>query len=77
MRQGDLVVTPLTPRIGAEVAALDLRRDLNDRQIEGLKAALAEHLVLFFRDQVQVPESAAQLLWRLRGRGHGSLVVVI
>jgi taurine dioxygenase len=51
MRHGDLTVTPLTPRIGAEVAGLDLGRALSDRQIERLKAALAEHLVLFLRDQ--------------------------
>ena len=68
MRKGDLVVTPLTPRIGAEVAALDLRRDLNDRQIEGLKAALAEHLVLFFRDQPIDHESLKRF-----GRAFGDL----
>jgi taurine dioxygenase len=44
-------VTPLTPRIGAEVSGLDLRQPLGAGQIAALKLALADHLVLFFRDQ--------------------------
>jgi taurine dioxygenase len=46
-----VVVAPLTPRIGAEVSGLDLRQPLSARQVERLKQALADHLVLFFRDQ--------------------------
>ena len=46
-----VVVTPLTPRIGAEVGGVDLRQPLSARQIERLKQALADHLVLFVRDQ--------------------------
>jgi taurine dioxygenase len=44
-------VTPLTPRIGAEISGLDLRAPLGADQIAALKQALADHLVLFFRDQ--------------------------
>ena len=51
MRQGELSITPLTPRIGAEIAGVDLREPLGDNQIGALKQALADHLVLFFRDQ--------------------------
>ncbi len=46
-----LQVCPVTPRIGAEVYGLDLTRPLSDLQIEALKAAMARHQVLFFRDQ--------------------------
>ncbi len=46
-----LVVTPLTPRIGADVSGLDLRQPLSPEQVARLKQALADHLVLFFRDQ--------------------------
>jgi taurine dioxygenase len=51
MRQGELSIRPLTPRIGAEIAGVDLREPLGDNQIGALKQALADHLVLFFRDQ--------------------------
>jgi Taurine catabolism dioxygenase TauD, TfdA family len=44
-------VMPVTPRIGAEVAGLTLARPLSNRQVEELHLALAEHQVLFFRDQ--------------------------
>ena len=46
-----VTVEPLTPTIGAEVAGIDLRRSLDDRTVAFLRAALLEHLVLFFRDQ--------------------------
>lgn len=44
-------VTPVTPRIGAEIAGIDLTATLTNRQVEDLHTALAEHQVLFFRDQ--------------------------
>lgn len=44
-------VRPLTPVIGAEISDIDLATTLSNRQVEELHAALAEHQVLFFRDQ--------------------------
>ena len=44
-------VTPMTPRIGAEIAGITLAKPLSNRQVEELHQALAEHQVLFFRDQ--------------------------
>src|SRR6266702_2200219 len=44
-------VTPVTPRIGAEVHGLTLAKQLSNRQVEELHQALAEHQVLYFRDQ--------------------------
>src|SRR5262249_54232167 len=44
-------ITPVTPRIGAMVAGVTLARPLSNRQVEELHLALAEHQVLFFRDQ--------------------------
>src|SRR6516165_7963186 len=44
-------VTPVTPRVGAEVDGLTLAKPLSNRQVEELHQALAEHQVLFFRDQ--------------------------
>lgn len=43
-------VHPLTPTIGAEVSGVDLG-SLDDAALEVLRSALADHLVLFFRDQ--------------------------
>ena len=43
-------VKPVAPRIGAEVAGVDLRQ-LSDLQFKEIHAALLEHQVLFFRDQ--------------------------
>src|SRR5260370_7140992 len=42
-------VTPVTPRIGAEVDGLTLAKPLSNRQVEELHQALPEHHVLFFR----------------------------
>ena len=46
-----LRVHSVSPVIGAEVSGVDLSRPLDDATVEGLEAALAKHLVLFFRDQ--------------------------
>jgi taurine dioxygenase len=46
-----ITVRPVTPRIGAEVSDVDITRTLSNRQVDGLHRALAEHQVLFFRNQ--------------------------
>lgn len=45
-----ITVKPVTPRIGAEIGGVDLV-SASEAQIDEIKTALAEHLVLFFRDQ--------------------------
>lgn len=44
-------IDKLTPVIGAEIGGIDLSAPLTDRQVEELQRALAENLVIFFRDQ--------------------------
>jgi taurine dioxygenase len=44
-------VVPYTIRIGAEIRGVDLSKPLSARQLEEVQAALAAHLVIFFRDQ--------------------------
>jgi taurine dioxygenase len=44
-------VTPVSPTIGAEVEGIDLRADLSPEQFSELRSAIAENLVLVFRDQ--------------------------
>lgn len=51
---------PLTIRrvagaLGAEIAGVDLSRDLPDETIAAIRAALVEHQVIFFRDQELTP----------------------
>lgn len=48
-------VTPISPNIGAEISDIDLTRPLNALQVQELHDALAEHLVIFFRDQMIDP----------------------
>jgi taurine dioxygenase len=44
-------LAPLTPGIGAEVGGVDLTQPLDAGTVEGLRAALRDWKVLFFRDQ--------------------------
>jgi len=44
-------VTPLSPALGAEVGGIDLSRELTPEQLGELKTAIADNLVLVFRDQ--------------------------
>lgn len=46
-----LSIRLLTPRIGAEISGLDLRRPLTEAEVAAVRAALNAHLVVFFRDQ--------------------------
>jgi taurine dioxygenase len=46
-----LTIDTLTPIIGAEIGNIDLAKPLSDRQFGEINRALAEHLVIFFRDQ--------------------------
>ncbi len=48
---GRLIVTPLTPTIGAEIAGLDLSQPLAAGEVSALRQALLDWKVLFFRDQ--------------------------
>ncbi|HLX87277.1 MAG TPA: TauD/TfdA family dioxygenase [Acidimicrobiales bacterium] len=46
-----LTIRPVTGVLGAEVGGVDLSEPLDDATIGGLRRALVEHQVLFFRDQ--------------------------
>jgi taurine dioxygenase len=50
-----IVVDPVTPQIGADVTGVDLASDLSPEVVEVLRAALDQHLVLFFHDQQLSP----------------------
>jgi alpha-ketoglutarate-dependent taurine dioxygenase len=44
-------LSPVTPRIGAEIDGITLAKPLSNLQVQELSQALAEYQVLFFRDQ--------------------------
>jgi taurine dioxygenase len=48
---GTITVEKLTEAIGAEVTGVDLSEPLDDDTVAGLRGALLDNLVLFFRDQ--------------------------
>src|SRR6202012_5715607 len=56
-----ITVEKLTPIIGAEISGVDIGRLVSDdsrsnRQMDEIHRALAEHSVIFFRDQRITPE---------------------
>ena len=56
MNTVNLGLRKLTPQCGAEVDGVDVSQRLDDVHIAALHEALAEHGVLFFRDQRLTPE---------------------
>ena len=44
-------VSPLSPRIGAEIDGVDLSRGLPDETVTEIRQALLTYKVIFFRDQ--------------------------
>ena len=51
-----ITVDKLTPIIGAEIGGIDLTKPLSNRQQDEVHRALAENLVIFFRDQRLTPQ---------------------
>ncbi|MCW5744957.1 MAG: TauD/TfdA family dioxygenase [Alphaproteobacteria bacterium] len=49
-------VRKLNPVIGAEIGGVDLSRPLGNQQFQEIHDALADNLVIFFRDQTMTPE---------------------
>lgn len=68
MSRSGLDIRRLTPHCGAEVHGIDLSRPLGGAEVAALGSALAEHCVLFFRDQALLPEQHKAL-----GRSFGEL----
>jgi taurine dioxygenase len=64
MTKSRLEVRPLSGAIGAELFGVDLAGSLDDNTIREIRAALLEHVVIFFRDQ----ELSPQLLLALAER---------
>jgi len=57
----DLVVAKVAPHCGAEVSGVNLAQPLDQVTVKALELALAEHGVLFFRDQPMTAEQQKRL----------------
>ena len=57
-------VSRVTPAIGALVEGIDLSRELEQRDIDRLGELLAQHQVLFFRDQPLTPQEQVRFAAR-------------
>lgn len=51
-----ITVSRIAGTLGAEIAGVDLSDDLPDAVIDEIRAALLDHLVVFFRDQSLTPQ---------------------
>lgn len=51
-----LTIRRVAGALGAEISGVDLSQDLPDEVIAGIRSALVEHQVIFFRDQRLTPE---------------------
>jgi taurine dioxygenase len=60
----NLRVTPLTASLGAEVGGVDLAADLEDSTVRGIRQALLDHKVVFFRQQTLDPHAQTVLAQR-------------
>src|SRR4029453_15193431 len=69
MGYASIVVSPVTPRLGPNIEGVRLAEPLSNRQVEELHQALAEHQVLFFRDQ-PMDEEAHKRVGRYFGELH-------
>ena len=64
-----LQIEPVTPKIGAFVSGINIAAALSNHEISELQQALADHQVLFFRDQPFTLESH-KAFGRLFGQLH-------
>jgi taurine dioxygenase len=64
MTKSRLEVRPLSGAIGAEIFGVDLAEAQGDDAIREIRAALLEHIVIFFRDQELSPQQLLALAER-------------
>src|SRR5919106_2075413 len=64
MTKTRLEVRPLASALGAEIFGIDLAAPLDDATVRAIRAALLEHVVIFFRDQELAPQQLLALAQR-------------
>lgn len=65
-------ITPSSPHVGAEISGIDLTKPLSPAEVETIRKALLEHLVVFFRDQ-HIDNAAQKALGEHFGKLHQSV----
>jgi len=55
MSECEFRVSPVSPVVGAEISGVDLSEPLSPETVSGLRQALLDHGVIFFRDQDLTP----------------------
>lgn len=61
MPYASITVTPISPRIGAEIGNVDLKKPLSNSQIKEIHDAFIQFQVIFFRDQPIGPDDQIRL----------------
>ncbi len=69
MSYESISVTPISPKLGAEISGLNLMEPFSNVQVEELHEAFAKHQVIFFRNQ-KIDHEAHKRLARLFGELH-------
>jgi taurine dioxygenase len=60
----DLTIRRLAYPMGAEISGLDLSRGISESDVDAIKAALAEHLLVRLKDQSLSRDDLVGLAWR-------------
>ena len=55
-----LIITPLSPALGAQISGVDLSREIDSQTRDAIAQALLDHQVLFFREQPITPPQQAR-----------------
>lgn len=66
-RIGEVVVTPLTVRVGARIEDVKLGGNLSEEAVSAIKTALLKHKVVFFRDQDHLTDAEHEAFTKLLG----------
>ena len=72
-----LDIRPLAGAIGAEIAGIDLARELDADTVAAIRKVWLDHLVIFFRDQDLPPARLLALADRLHGEDVGGAEKVL
>lgn len=59
-----LIITPLSPALGAQITGVDLSREIDAATRDAIEQALLAHQVLFFREQSITPRQQADFAAR-------------
>jgi len=68
--EGQIVVTPFAPALGAEVRGIDLADGLDEQSYQAIRQALLRYQVLFFKEQTEIAAETHVEIGRMFGDLH-------